>query len=170
MASASEKKVLVIDDEPDVRQFLATCIKDAGFQVDTASDGIQALEKVKSDMPDLMTLDMVMPRESGIKLMRKLRKNKEWADIPVIVITAHARDEFGSDDIKEFKAFTARHQAKCILEKPITPASIVKAICGILEVEPEEPEISPEKNELKSMINNCDADTLARIRDMLNKK
>ena len=73
MAKASEKRILVVDDEPDVRNFLATCIEDAGFLVETACDGEDALEKIKANAPDLMTLDMVMPRRSGISLMRKLR-------------------------------------------------------------------------------------------------
>ena len=69
-------------------------------------------DKVKANKPDLMTLDMVMPRHSGITLMRKLRQNKEWSDIPVIVITAHAQDEFGSEDAKKFEAFAAHHRPK----------------------------------------------------------
>jgi len=85
MAHASEKKILVVDDEPDVRNFLASCIEDAGFIVETAVDGVDALEKIQADIPDLMTLDMVMPRKSGISLMRKLRENENWANIPVII-------------------------------------------------------------------------------------
>ena len=119
MALASEKRILVVDDEPDVRNFLATCIEDAGFDVETAVDGVDALDKIKARKPDLMTLDMVMPRHSGITLMRKLRQKKEWADIPVIVITAHAQDEFGSEDVQKFDAFAARHRPKYVLEKPI---------------------------------------------------
>jgi CheY-like chemotaxis protein len=74
MAQASEKKILVVDDEPDVRNFLAACLEDAGFNVETAVDGIDALEKVEAFSPDLMTLDMVMPRMPGIKVIRELRK------------------------------------------------------------------------------------------------
>ena len=173
MVKASEKRVLVVDDEPDVRNFLAACIEDAGFKVETAKDGVEALEKVEANTPDLMTLDMVMPRHSGIQLLRKLRKNKKWADIPVIVITAHAKDEFGSEDIKEFEAFTARHRPKYTLEKPITPTTLVKAICEILEVDVpagKKQPVSSEKEEVKSLLNNCDADTLKKIKEMLNKK
>jgi len=62
MIPASKKKILVVDDEPDVRNFLAACIEDAGFKVITAIDGVDALEKVAKDPPDLITMDMVMPR------------------------------------------------------------------------------------------------------------
>ncbi len=176
MAHASEKKILVVDDEPDVRQFLATCIEDAGFLVETASDGVEALEKVKLNVPDLITLDMVMPRRSGINFLRKLRKEKkEWGNIPVIVITAHARDEMGSDDIKEFQAFTARNRPKCTIEKPVTPSSLTKAIKDILNVETDE--ITPYRktgasatnSELVKLIHDTDPETLKKVKELLAK-
>jgi len=175
MAHASEKNILVVDDEPDVRNFLSACIEDAGFNVETAVDGIDALEKIQTNIPDLMTLDMVMPRKSGISLMRKLRDNEQWANIPVIVITAHAHDELGSDDIKQFNAFATRHRPKYTMEKPVTPAKLVKAIAEILEVETElEQEgvgtFTPERDEIKNLINDTDADTLKKISEMLKKK
>ena len=136
MAIASEKKILVVDDEPDVRNFLTTCIEDAGFQVDSAVDGQDALEKIERELPDLMTLDMVMPRKSGIELIRTLRKNDDWTGLPIIVITAHARNEFASEDIKSFNAFTSGLKPRRTIEKPITPEILVRAICEILNVEP----------------------------------
>jgi CheY-like chemotaxis protein len=170
MTHVSQKKILVVDDEPDVRNFLAACIEDAGFNVETATDGIDALEKIQANIPDLMTLDMVMPRKSGISLMRKLRDNEKWANIPIIVITAHAHDELGSDDVKQFNAFATRHRPKYTMEKPITPASLVKAICEILEVDAESAKKPSEKEEVKSMLNNCDPETLNKIHEMLSKK
>ncbi len=171
MTKASEKKILVVDDEPDVRKFIAACIEDAGFIVNTANDGEDALEKIKADPPDLMTLDMVMPKMSGIQVLRRMRKIKEAAEIPVIVITAHAGDEMGSKDIKQFQAFTSGQGPKHILEKPVTPARMVKAICKILDVDPEKAvKQSTEKDEVKSLINSCDPETLKKIRDMLGKE
>ncbi|MBF0451686.1 MAG: response regulator [Candidatus Magnetomorum sp.] len=176
MTKISDKRILVVDDEPDVRNFLAACISDAGFQVDTAVDGVNALEKVQENPPDLMTLDMVMPRKSGIRVMRALRENEEWSKIPVIVITAHARDEFGSDDIKEFQAFATRHRPRITLEKPITPPKLIKAICDILEVEPEsvEPQekgaLPPDQNNILNMLNNADPETLQKIKNMLKNQ
>lgn len=135
MVHASEKKVLVVDDEPDVRNYLAACIEDAGFNVETAVDGIDAMEKVEKDPPDLITLDMVMPRMSGIRVMRALRKKKEWAKIPVIVITAHMHDEFGKDDIEALMAFPAALRPIHNMEKPITPSNLIKNIGIVLEVD-----------------------------------
>ncbi|MFO7557754.1 MAG: response regulator [Desulfobacterales bacterium] len=174
MVHASKKRILVVDDEPDVRNFLVACIEDAGFKVESAIDGVEALEKIEANAPDLMTLDMVMPRKSGINLMRKLRKNEKWSEIPVIVITAHAHDEFGSEDIKEFNAFATRHRPKITMEKPVTPERLIRAICEILEVEPNPDEceamLSPDgKNELIQMICDSDEETLKKIREALKK-
>ena len=129
MAHASEKKILVVDDEPDVRNFLAACLEDAGFNVDMAVDGLDALEKVEVFNPDLMTLDMVMPGLSGIKVIRKLREKEKWANLPVIVITAHAHDEMGGDQIKEFTALTSGLRPRITMEKPISPVSSGLSIC-----------------------------------------
>ncbi len=170
MANASDKKILVVDDEPDVRNFISACIEDAGFNVEKAKNGKEALKKIEADPPDLMTLDMIMPGLSGVQVLRRLRKNKEWAAIPVIVITAHASDEMGGDGIEQFKAFDAGKGPKHILEKPVTPASLVKAICNILDVDPETAKKAGEKEEVKSMINNCDPETLKQISELLKKK
>lgn len=172
MAHASEKTVLVVDDEPDVRNFLAACLEDAGFNVKTAVDGVDALEKVKAHVPDLMTLDMVMPRKSGIQLMRNLREEEQWASIPVIVITAHAHDEFGSEDIKEFSAFAIRHRPRYTLEKPVTPEKLVKAVGEILEVDIETgddagAETVDERDLIKNLIDQSNPETLDKIREML---
>jgi CheY-like chemotaxis protein len=170
MAKASDKTILIVDDEPDVRNFISACIEDAGFNVETAKNGEEALDKIKANPPDLMTLDMIMPGLSGVQVLRRLRKIKESSKMPVIVITAHASDEMGGDGIEQFKAFDAGKGPKHILEKPVTPASLVKAICEILEVDAEGIKKPSEKDEVKSMLNNCDPDMLKKIREMLNKK
>ncbi len=172
MVKASEKKILVVDDEPDVRSFLTACIQDAGFQVDFAVDGQDALEQIEKEIPDLMTLDMVMPRKSGIDLIRTLRKNDKWSGLPVIVITAHAKNEFASEDIKSFNAFTSGLKPRRTIEKPVTPEVLIRTICEILQVEPElnvEPseEITKDEEQLLKMIRQGDTEMLKQIKDFL---
>ncbi|MBU1344082.1 MAG: response regulator [Proteobacteria bacterium] len=172
MGKSSEKKILVVDDEPDVRNFLTACIQDAGFIVESAVDGQDALEKIEKEIPDLMTLDMVMPRKSGIELIRTLRKNEKWSKLPVIVITAHARNEFASEDIKSFNAFTSGLKPRRTIEKPVTPEVLINTICEILDVEPE---ISPaatkgataDEEKLLKMIKESDSETLQQIKNFL---
>lgn len=173
MTLASDKKVLVVDDEPDVRNFLAACIEDAGFQVSTAKDGAEALEKVQDDPPDLMTLDMVMPRVSGISLMRKLRNMDQFTRLPVIVITAHAHDELGSEDIKGFSAFTSGLRPRYTMEKPVTPEKLVTAICDILSVEANDGTIAQQNNDrldVMKKVGETDAATLKKIQALLANK
>jgi CheY-like chemotaxis protein len=162
----------VVDDEPDVRNILAACIQDAGFQVVTAEDGADALEKLQADPPDLMTLDMVMPRVSGINLTRQIRSMDAFTRLPVIVITAHAHDEMGSDDIKNFNAFASGMRPRHTMEKPITPEKLVNAISDILEVEDAQSPSSDneqDRMEVIRMIGKTDAGTLKKIQSLLAK-
>ncbi len=170
MSLASDKRILVVDDEPDVRNFLAACIEDAGFKVETAVDGVDALEKVREDPPDLMTLDMVMPRKSGLKVIKELRAEEKFKKLPIIVITAHARDELGSEDIKNFNAFASGLRPRITMEKPVTPEKLVSAICKMLEVEPVEAQTGPadsDKQAIIDMLNGSDPEKLKKIKDML---
>jgi len=171
MTTESLKKILIVDDEPDIRNFLSACIEDAGFLVDTARDGIEALEKVADDPPDLITLDLVMPRLSGVRVIRELQKNGQWKKIPVIVITAHASDELGSDEVKALSAFTANMRPRYTIEKPVTQEKIVRAICDVLEItenRAQETKMTSEKDVILEMINKADPDTLKQILAVLN--
>ena len=171
MTTESKKKILIVDDEPDIRIFLSACIEDAGFLIDTAKDGIEALEKIEAEPPDLITLDLVMPRRSGVRVIRELQKNEHWAKIPVIVITAHARDEFGSDEIKALSAFTANIRPRYTIEKPVTQEKIVRAICDVLEISEtraQEAKVATEKDMIVKMVKNADPNILKQIREVLN--
>ncbi|MFZ5563098.1 MAG: response regulator [Thermodesulfobacteriota bacterium] len=172
MTKANEKRILIVDDEPDVRNFLATLIQDAGFQTETAVDGVDALEKIQARIPDLMTLDMVMPRKSGLRLIRTIKQDERWAGIPIIVITAHAHDEFGNEDIREFNAFTSNMRPRYIMEKPVTPEKLIKAICEILQVEPAgdmagDTRTRSVRDEVFSLLGATDGNTLKKVRELL---
>lgn len=101
MDKAENKTVLVVEDEPDVQAFLAATLEDAGFNVVTASNGQEAYNCVKESKPDAITLDLVMPRQSGVTFYKRLRANAKYTGIPVVIITAHARDDLGHEDFNE---------------------------------------------------------------------
>ena len=135
MREEEKKTILVVDDEPDILLFLKTVLEDAGFEVMTANNGKHALERIKEQKPDLISLDLVMPRMRGITLIKYLQQNPEWASIPVIVVTAHARDDLGKEDflkLKAEKAFVAPH---AYIEKPIVPSEYTKMIKEKLHIE-----------------------------------
>lgn len=82
--------VLVVDDLPAHRRVVAFNLKKAGFQVTTAEDAAQALELAQQEQFDLIITDYFMPRRTGADLVRELRQTREYADIPVILLTARA--------------------------------------------------------------------------------
>ena len=90
----------------------------------------------------------------------------------MIVITAHAQDEFGQEDISKFDGFATHLKPRYIMEKPITPATLIKAICNILEVDVDMDDIAQklgdERDEVLNMLKNANKDTIKKISQMLN--
>jgi len=145
-----EATVLVVDDEPDVVTYLSSVLEDAGINVFTAHDGDAALEIVKSRAVDLISLDLVMPRKSGIRLLVELRKNKALARIPVIFVTGHAHDPGVRRDVTAALEGSTMAGPAMYLEKPVTPGSYLAHICRILKLTcPEDAEKSDRSEELR---------------------
>ena len=86
----AKKHVLVVDDEKDIVEFLTQLLEDNGYRVSSANDGVEAMEVISKETPDLILLDLQMPEETGTGLYRKLHHKKEYKDIPVIVISGMA--------------------------------------------------------------------------------
>jgi CheY-like chemotaxis protein len=135
MAKPEDKTVLVVDDEEDVREYFAMALEDAGFDVLRAENGNEALDRIKQKAPDFISLDLVMPEKSGIKLLYELRQHKEWRRIPFVVVTAHARDDAGKGDLEEILSSKTFSGPKVYLEKPVKSEQYVSFICEQLGVE-----------------------------------
>jgi CheY-like chemotaxis protein len=88
--TTTARKILVIDDEPDVVSYLTTFLEDEGFSVISARDGPDGIAKARSERPDLITLDITMPGMSGIEVLTVLRRDRDLNPIPIIVITGVA--------------------------------------------------------------------------------
>ena len=91
-AAESIKTIMVVDDEPDIVTYLTTVLEDNGYKTVSASDGVEAMEKVKANCPDLICLDISMPEKSGVRMYRELRESPEYKDLPVIVVTGLSQD------------------------------------------------------------------------------
>jgi CheY-like chemotaxis protein len=128
MAEPTPKTVLIVDDDEDVRKFLRTALIETGFNVVTASDGFEALEAIRKQIPDLISLDLVMPKKSGIAFYKDLVKNNEWSKIPVMVVTGHARDELGRANLEEL----TMTGPGVYLEKPVRPEDYIASVKQIL--------------------------------------
>jgi two-component system alkaline phosphatase synthesis response regulator PhoP len=135
MVRAEDKTVLVVDDEPNVRLFLQTALEDAGFNVVTAGDGDEAMKIIQANPPDFISLDLVMPKKSGPRLLYQLKKNKTLARIPVLIVTAHAKTELGRSDLENIMADSVMSGPGVYLEKPVRPAAYVRHVKEALGIE-----------------------------------
>ena len=169
MSPEMQKYILVVDDEADVRNDLQTALEDAGFKVGTAKDGFEAMESVKRNRPDLISLDLVMPKCSGARFYHELRRDKELSKIPVMILTGHAKDDLGRTD---FESMIMSGSGLC-LEKPVKPDTYVAAVCRMLDIEP--PELPADKsenlrNEISKSLLQADPEELKKVLEALKKK
>ncbi len=81
------KKILVVDDDPVVVHLVESILKSNGYEVDTAADGLDALVKIKKEPPDIVVLDIIMPEINGYDVCCELRFNKEFMQIPIVILT-----------------------------------------------------------------------------------
>jgi len=125
-APLAGRKVLVVDDEEDVREFLTTVYEDAGATVVTATDGVEALAVAKAEQPDLISLDLSMPNRDGVEAFYDLRKTVETADIPVCIVTGHP-------EFREVIYERPVPPPEGYLEKPVDEEKLVAYVAHILE-------------------------------------
>jgi DNA-binding response OmpR family regulator len=127
MNPTTKKKILIVDDEPDLVAYLSAFLEDNGFLVIAAGNGKEGLEKVSTEKPDLITLDITMPEQSGVRLFRDLQENPATSAIPVVIITGISQD---------FKRFieTRRqvHPPAAYFQKPVDRDALLARINQLL--------------------------------------
>jgi len=123
------KKVLIVDDEPDMRVFLTTLLETNGFKPLSAEDGRQGLEIARKRKPALIILDVMMPKESGIGMYRELKGDPDLKDIPVIMLSALSRKTFFHSQrvLDEYRGEKIPEPAT-YMEKPPEPEELLEAI------------------------------------------
>lgn len=121
------KKILIVDDEPDMVEWLQAFFEDNGYDTIFANDGFDGFDKAKSEKPDLITLDITMDKESGVKMYRNLKETDETANIPVVMVTGVTID---------FKKFIqSRKQVPppdAYFEKPVDQEGMLKKVKELL--------------------------------------
>jgi twitching motility two-component system response regulator PilH len=127
------KKVLIVDDDPDVRLFNATVVEESGYTPVEAANGEEGLKIVKNDRPDLVILDVLMPKQSGIRFYRELKTDKALIGIPVIMLSGVAKRTF----LRSQKALTEFGdkpvpEPENYLEKPVEPEELAREIKKLL--------------------------------------
>ena len=96
------KKILVLDDEANVSTYLETLLQHNGYDTVSAADGSEGLEKLRSEKPDLVTLDISMPEKSGVRFYRELREDPELAGTLVVVVSAVTGYAGRPEDFQKF--------------------------------------------------------------------
>jgi two-component system alkaline phosphatase synthesis response regulator PhoP len=132
---ATPIKILIADDEPDIVEIISFHLEKAGYQIETAKDGSEAIEKAKSFKPDCILLDIMMPKRNGFEVCEYLRSNKDFDKTLIVLLTAlndeasHIKGlELGGDDF---------------VNKPISPKVLVSRISALFR------RIQPLNNESK---------------------
>jgi DNA-binding response OmpR family regulator len=120
--------VLVADDEEDIRALVAFRLQRAGYDVITAADGEEALTLATTRLPDVVVLDMMMPKATGLEVTRSLRGQDTTKDIPVILLTARAQE---ADVASGFEA-----GADDYVKKPFSPKDLQLRVQAMLERQP----------------------------------
>ena len=119
------KKILACDDEKHIVRLVQVNLERAGYQVVTANDGKEALQKVAEENPDLVVLDVMMPYMDGFEVLQNLRRNPSTRDIPVIMLTAKAQD---ADVFKGWQS-----GVDCYLTKPFNPMELLSFVKRIFD-------------------------------------
>ncbi|MFI5344850.1 MAG: response regulator [Elusimicrobiota bacterium] len=125
MATEPTRLVLVIDDDEGIRDLLSLLIKKEGFRVETAADGEEGHRRAMSLKPDLIVLDLMLPRYGGFELLRQLQ-GTELARVPIIVVTGRYTDSSTADLIRQETNVVE------LLEKPVKTARFLGVLRRIL--------------------------------------
>jgi CheY-like chemotaxis protein len=114
-------KILLVDDDPLLVRMYHKKLQNDGYEVDTASDGMEALEKLPNFFPDLILLDMMMPKMNGLEMLQKLQSNEKTKKIPVIMLTNVSSKDANAEKALEFGAVAyivkAGNRPKVVVDK-----------------------------------------------------
>ena len=125
----AKKYILVVDDDPDLVETIAMMLESKGFEVGKAYDGVEGEEVIKQKRPDLIILDVMMPRKDGYKLCAELKSNPDTANIPIILLTAVGE---AVPTTKYTHADGMATEADEYIAKPIDTQGLLEAINRLL--------------------------------------
>jgi two-component system phosphate regulon response regulator PhoB len=147
LSAAMSARILVVDDEPDLLELVRFNLSQAGFRVETAASGRDALEQLRRSPPDLMVLDLMLPDVSGNDICRQVRSDPALADLPILMLTAKSEEvdrvvgfELGADDYvpKPFSPRELTLRVRAVLRRRATSAAAGAGLeHGALRVDPE---------------------------------
>lgn len=126
----SRPKILVIDDDPDMVDMLRMALEKASYEVIAAYDGREGVEKARTEKPDAIVLDIMMPEKDGFVACQEMKNEAETADIPILVLSA-VGSHFGHTHYAPSMGFEL--EAEDYIDKPVDPNELVKRVAKLLE-------------------------------------
>ncbi|MDB5003955.1 MAG: Transcriptional regulatory protein YycF [Mucilaginibacter sp.] len=144
MSNLNKQKILIVDDEPDILELIEYNLKKEGYQVFTARNGQEAVTEAKRSLPDLIVLDIMMPKMDGIEACRIMRTMPEFKNTFMVFLTAR------SEEYSEIAGFNVG--ADDYIAKPIKPRALVSRINAILRRNAPAEDISDNKLEIGELV------------------
>lgn len=154
-----QKKVLIVDDDIANIKYLSTVLRENGFEAIDAQDGVEGMQKAESENPDVIVLDVMMPRKTGFGMFKSLKKNESLSKIPVIMLTSIQKviedgrsgegdnptfEEVKDHFLDKMEKVVDQHRGKSdsdkvrpevFMDKPIDPDEFIKAVSGLAGVD-----------------------------------
>ena len=127
MSSQNNTKILIVDDDPFILDMYVIKFKEQGFQIDTATDGKMALEKIQTDNPDIVLLDVVMPKMDGFDVIKKIQENKIPRTFKILFLTNFGQKE----DVERGMQLGADGY---IIKAHFTPSEVVAKVKEVLKI------------------------------------
>ena len=128
------KSILIIEDDLDFAGFLKYLVEEAGYGAVVAGTGTQAIRALVKRRPDLITLDLILPGETGIKLFRKIRSSQNWNDIPIVIITGVDANTNREISYRNFLKGVNVRAPEAYLEKPVKSDFLIQTVDKLLAV------------------------------------
>ena len=126
----SKKTILLVDDEPDLVMILKQNLQAAGYDIEVAYNGVEAIAKVKANIPDAIVLDVMMPEKDGYAVCSELKGDEKYEDIPIIMLTA-VSDHVSSTQYSH--AHGMDMEADDYLPKPASPEEVIESLESLLD-------------------------------------
>jgi CheY-like chemotaxis protein len=111
----SKKRILIVEDDGDLRRMFRTALTMAGYEVEEAADGIDALHAIENRRPDLVVLDLMLQALDGLSVQQELAARAITSAIPIVIVTGSAMDISGAN-------------VTCVLRKPVTPDQLIETV------------------------------------------
>jgi len=126
----AQPRIMVVDDDPDILDALTTILGTQPYTMETARDGVECVDKVRAEIPDLIVLDLLMPKKDGFAVVRELRENPRYASIPILILTSVRED--ASRRRYELETGLAM-DVQDYVEKPVSPQDLLDRVKNLLE-------------------------------------